>query len=346
MGILSSISNYISHDMAIDLGTANILIYIKGKGIVIREPSVVAVQRDLKGTYKVLAVGQEAKSMLGRTPGNITAIRPIKDGVISDFEITQEMLRHFINQVQKKNSFIRFKPRITMAVPSGITQVERRAVRESAESAGAKEIFLIEEAMAAAIGAGLPVTEPTGNMIVDIGGGTTEIAMISLAGIVYSDSARVGGDSMDEAIVQYIKKKYNLLVGESSAEEIKIHLGSAFEPKEPKNRTIKGRDLVSGTPKTLILNDAEIREALADICSEIVQIVRNALERIPPELASDIMDKGIVLAGGGSLLTGLDILLREQTGLPFFHAEDPLSCVALGTGKVLDEINLLSSIAL
>ncbi len=345
MGILSTISNYVSHDLAIDLGTANTLVFIKGQGIVIREPSVVAVRRDLNGTYKVLAIGEEAKSMLGRTPGNITAIRPIKDGVISDFEITQEMLKHFINQVQKNNSLLRFKPRIIIAVPSGITQVERRAVRESAESAGAKEIFLIEEPMAAAIGAGLAVTEPSGNMIVDIGGGTTEIAMISLAGVVYSDSVRVGGDAMDEAIVQFIKKKYNLLIGERSAEEIKIHLGSAFALKDPKNRAIKGRDLVTGTPKTLILGDEEIREALSDICNEIVRIVRNSLERTPPELASDVVDKGIVLAGGGSLLTGLDILLREQTGLPVLHADDPLSCVALGTGKVLDEIDLLSSIA-
>ncbi len=346
MGILSSVTNYFSHDLAIDLGTANTLVYIKGQGIVIREPSVVAVQKDNKGGYKVLAVGEEAKLMLGRTPGNITAIRPMKDGVISDFDVTQEMLRYFIKQVQKKNSLLRFKPRIIIAVPSGITQVEKRAVRESAESAGAKEIFLIEEPMAAAIGAGLPITEANGNMIVDIGGGTTEVAVISLAGIVYSDSARVGGDAMDETIVQFVKKKYNLLIGERTAEEIKIHVGSAYPMSEPKTQEIKGRDLVTGIPKTLVLSDEEIREALADVCSEIVQTVRNALERTPPELASDIVDKGIVLAGGGSLLSGLDVLLREQTGLPVFHAEDPLTCVAMGTGKVLDEIDLLSSIAI
>ncbi len=346
MSIFSSVSGYFSHDMAIDLGTANTLVYMKGQGVVIREPSVVAVQRDPKGGYKVLAVGEEAKSMLGRTPGNIMAIRPMKDGVISDFDITQEMLRYFIRHVQKTNSFIRFKPRIIIAVPSGITQVEKRAVMEAAESAGAREIFLIEEPMAAAIGAGLPVTEASGNMIVDIGGGTTEVAVISLAGIVYSDSARVGGDAMDEIIVQFVKKKYNLLIGERSAEEIKIHIGSAFKPEQPKTREIKGRDLVTGIPKTQVLSDEEIRDALKDVCSEIVHTVRNALERTPPELASDIVDKGIVLAGGGSLLSGLDVLLRDQTGLPVFHAEDPLTCVALGTGKVLDQIDLLSSIAL
>ncbi|MBF0276843.1 MAG: rod shape-determining protein [SAR324 cluster bacterium] len=347
MSLFSSVSNYFAHDLAIDLGTANTLVYVKGQGVVIREPSVVAVQHDSKGGYKVLAVGEEAKLMLGRTPGNIMAIRPLKDGVISDFDITREMLRHFIYQVQKTySSFLRFKPRIIIAVPSGITQVERRAVRESAESAGVKEVFLIEEPMAAAIGAGLPITEASGNMIVDIGGGTTEVAVISLAGIVYSDSARVGGDAMDDNIIQFVKKKYNLLIGERSAEEIKIQLGSAFKPDEPKTREIKGRDLVTGIPKTLVLSDEEIRESISDVCNEIVQTVRNALERTPPELASDIVDKGIVLAGGGSLLAGLDILLREQTGLPVFHAEDPLSCVAIGTGKVLDQIDLLSSIAL
>lgn len=346
MGLLSSFTGYFSHDLAIDLGTANTLVYLRNQGIVIREPSVVAVQRDAKGGNKVLAVGEEAKLMLGRTPGNIMAIRPMKDGVISDFDITQEMLGHFIRLVQKKNSMIRFKPRIIIAVPSGITQVERRAVRESAESAGAKEIFLIEEPMAAAIGAGLPITEASGNMIVDIGGGTTEVAVISLAGIVYSDSARVGGDAMDECIVQFVKKKYNLLIGERTAEEIKITLGTAFPSSEIKTMEIKGRDLVTGIPKTQALSDVEIRETLADVCAEIVQTVRNALELTPPELASDIVDKGIVLAGGGSLLAGLDVLLREETGLPVFHAEDPLTCVAVGTGKVLDEIDLLSSIAL
>lgn len=346
MSIITLISNYFSQDLAIDLGTANTLVYVRSQGIVIREPSVVAVQRDSKGNYKVLAVGQEAKSMLGRTPGNITAVRPMKDGVISDFEITEEMLRYFIKKMQNKNALLKFKPRIIVAVPSGITQVEKRAVRESAESAGAKEVFLIEEPMAAAIGAGLPVTEANGNMIVDIGGGTTEVAVISLAGIVYSDSARVGGDAMDETIVQFVKQKYNLLIGERTAEEIKIKIGSAYELEEPRTQEIKGRDLVTGIPKTLVLSDHEIRAALADVCSEIVQTVRNALERTPPELASDIVDKGIVLAGGGSLLAGLDILLREETGLPVFHAPDPLSCVAEGTGKVLDQIDLLSSIAI
>lgn len=346
MGFFSSISSYFSQDLAIDLGTANILIYVKGQGIVITEPSVVAVQRDAVGSYKILAVGEEAKMMLGRTPGNIMAIRPMKGGVISDFDIAQEMLRYFIRQVQKKKSFFKFKPRIIIAVPSGITQVEKRAVKDAAESAGAKEVFLIEEPMAAAIGAGLPITEASGNMIVDIGGGTTEVAIISLAGIVYSDSARVGGDAMDETIVQFVKKKYNLLIGDRSAEEIKIQIGSAFREGDPKTLEIKGRDLVTGIPKTLKLSDEEIREALADVCEEIVQTVRNALERTPPELASDIVDKGIVLAGGGSLLSGLDILLREQTGLPVFHAEDPLTCVAIGTGKVLDQIDLLASIAL
>lgn len=346
MKFRKSLMSCFSQDLAIDLGTANTLIYIKGEGIVIREPSVVAVQRDHKGNYKVLAVGREAKSMLGKTPGSIMAIRPMKDGVISDFDITQEMLRYFIKQTQKRYSFIRFKPRIVIAVPSGITQVEKRAVREAAESAGAKEIFLIEEPMAAALGAGLPVTEASGNMIVDIGGGTTEVAVISLAGIVYSDSARVGGDSMDETIVQFIKQKYNLLIGERTAEEIKVRVGSAFPMAHPKSIEIKGRDLVSGIPKTLTLGSDEVREALSDVCSEIVKTVRNALERTPPELAADIVDKGIVLAGGGSLLAGLDLLLREHTGLPVFHAEDPLTCVAEGTGKVLDEIELLSSIAL
>lgn len=346
VSLFSSLSKYFSQDIAIDLGTANTLVYIKGEGVVIREPSVVTVQRDARGECKVLAVGEEAKVMLGRTPGNIMAIRPMKDGVISDFDVTQEMLRYFINKVQKNTVLFRFKPRIIIAVPSGITQVEKRAVRESAESAGAKEIFLIEEPMAAAVGAGLPITEANGNMIVDIGGGTTEVAVISLAGIVYSDSARIGGDAMDDAIVHFVKQKYNVLIGERSAEEIKIHLGSAFECGEPKSREIKGRDLVTGIPKTILLTDAEVRGALADLCKDIVETVRNALERTPPELASDIVDKGIILAGGGSLLAGLDILIREEIGLPVFHAEDPLSCVAIGTGKMLDEINLLSSIAL
>lgn len=338
--------NYFSEDIAIDLGTANTLVFIKAQGIIMREPSVVAVKRDPRGNMKVLAVGNEAKVMLGRTPGSIIAIRPMKDGVISDFEIAEEMLRYFIRQVQKRKNITLVKPRIIIAVPSGITQVEKRAVRESAKSAGAKEVFLIEEPMAAAIGAGLPITEASGNMVVDIGGGTTEVAVISLSGIVYSDSARIGGDQMDETIVQYIKQKYNLLTGERTAEEIKINIGSAYPLEARKTFEVKGRDLVTGIPKTLIISDTEIREALSDTCDGIVQTVRNALERTPPELASDIVEKGIMLAGGGSLLAGLDILLRERTGLPVSYAEDPLSCVATGTGKVLDHIDLLSSIAL
>ncbi len=346
MGILNSIVNYFSEDIAIDLGTANTLVFVKGHGIVIREPSVVAVKQDSRGNYKVLAVGQEAKVMLGRTPGSIYAIRPMKDGVISDFAIAEEMLRYFIRQVQSRKNFVKFKPRIIIAVPSGITQVEKRAVRESAKSAGAKEVFLIEEPMAAAIGAGLPITEASGNMIVDIGGGTTEVAVISLSGIVYSDSARIGGDKMDETIVLYIKQKYNMLIGERTAEEIKISIGSAYLLEEQKTIEVKGRDLVTGIPKTLVLSDTEIRECLSDVCEAIVHTVRNALERTPPELAADIVDKGIILAGGGSLLEGMDILLRERTGLPVSHADDPLTSVAMGTGSVLDSIDLLSSIAL
>ncbi|MGK5094325.1 rod shape-determining protein [Deltaproteobacteria bacterium TL4] len=342
----SSLTKYFSQDLAIDLGTANTLVYMRGQGIVIREPSVVAVQRDAHGGYKVLAVGEEAKAMLGRTPGSITAIRPMKDGVISDFDITQEMLRYFIRLTQKKFSFMRFKPRIIIAVPSGITQVECRAVREAAESAGAREVFLIEEPMAAAIGAGLPITEASGNMIVDIGGGTTEVAVISLAGIVYSNSARIGGDAMDDTIVKFVKQKYNLLVGERTGEIIKQKIGSAYPLGEPKTLEVRGRDLVTGIPKTLILSEEEIRDALSDVCNQIVQTVRNTLEKTPPELAADIVDKGIVLAGGGSLLAGMDVLLRQQVGLPVFHAEDPLSCVALGTGLVLDQIELLKSIEL
>ncbi|MGA1600116.1 MAG: rod shape-determining protein [bacterium] len=343
---MSRFSNFFAQDMAIDLGTANTLVYMKSRGIVIREPSVVAVQQDSRGNYKVLAVGEEAKQMLGRTPGSITAIRPMKDGVISDFDITQEMLRYFIRQCQRKFSFFRFKPRIIIAVPSGITQVERRAVKEAAESAGAREVFLIEEPMAAAVGAGLPVTEASGSMIVDIGGGTTEVAVISLAGIVYSDSARIGGDKMDETIIQFVKQKYNLLIGERTAEEIKINIGSAFIQGDPKTHEVRGRDLVTGIPKTLILSEEEVLGALSDVCEQIVGTVRNALESTPPELAADIVDRGIVLAGGGSLLSGLDVLLRHQVGLPVFHAEDPLTAVAVGTGKVLDEIDLLSTIEL
>ncbi len=338
----SYLKNVFRQDIAIDLGTANTLVYIKNQGIVIREPSVVAIQKGNRGENKVLAVGEEAKKMLGRVPGNITAIRPMKDGVISDFDVTQEMLKYFIRKVQIRG--LSFKPQIVIAVPSGITQVEKRAVRESAESAGAEKVFLVEEPMAAAVGAGLPITEARGNMIVDIGGGTTEVAIISLAGIVYSESAKVGGDAMDDTIIQFVKKKYNLLIGDRTAEEIKINIGSAYPSQEGKTLDIKGRDLVTGIPQTLVLTEDEIRETLADVCGEIIQTVRNALEKTPPELSSDIVDKGIVLAGGGSLLSGLDTLIKEHTGLPVFHADDPLTCVAKGTGLMLDQIGLLAAI--
>jgi len=333
-----------SNDLAIDLGTANTLVYLKGKGVVVDEPSVVAVQKDHHGQRRVLAVGKEAKTMLGRTPGSIVAIRPMKDGVIADFDVTEEMLRHFIQKVHNRKALVR--PRIVICVPSGITQVEKRAVRESAESAGAREVYLIEEPMAAAIGAGLPITEPSGNMIVDIGGGTTEVAVISLAGIVYAKSVRVGGDKLDEALVQHLKRKYNLLVGERTAEQIKIEVGSAYPHEIDSAATIevKGRDLVTGIPKTLNIDDAEVREALQEPVNAIVEAVRIALERTPPELAADIVDKGIVLAGGGAKLRGLDRMLREETGLPVVIAEDPLSCVVLGSGKVLDHLDLLKRV--
>ncbi len=338
-----------SNDLAIDLGTANTLVYLKGKGIVVSEPSVVAVQKDSLGQKKVLAVGTEAKNMLGRTPGSIVAIRPMKDGVIADFDITEEMLRYFIRKIHNRKALVR--PRIVICVPSGITQVEKRAVKESAESAGAREVYLIDEPMAAAIGAGLPITEASGNMIVDIGGGTTEVAVISLAGIVYAKSVRVGGDKMDEALTQHLKRKYNLLIGERTSEQIKIQLGSAYpDPSvggvEAAERTmeVKGRDLVSGIPKTLEIGSKEIREALTEPINAIVEAVRIALERTPPELAADIVDKGIVLAGGGALLRNMDQLLREETGLPVVIAEDPLSCVVLGSGKVLDELDLLKQV--
>jgi len=335
-----------SNDLAIDLGTANTLVYLKGKGVVVDEPSVVAVQKDHHGQRRVLAVGKEAKTMLGRTPGSIVAIRPMKDGVIADFDVTEEMLRHFIQKVHNRKAMVR--PRIVICVPSGITQVEKRAVRESAESAGAREVYLIEEPMAAAIGAGLPITEPSGNMIVDIGGGTTEVAVISLAGIVYAKSVRVGGDKLDEALVQHLKRKYNLLVGERTAEQIKIEVGSAYPQESDTASTIevKGRDLVTGIPKTLNIDDSEVREALQEPVNAIVEAVRIALERTPPELAADIVDKGIVLAGGGAKLRGLDRMLREETGLPVVIAEDPLSCVVLGSGKVLDHLDLLKRVTI
>jgi len=333
---------WFSSDLAIDLGTANTLVYVKGKGIVLSEPSVVAVRKDGRGSNKVLAVGKEAKMMLGRTPGNIVAIRPMKDGVIADFEITETMLRHFIRKVHNRRSLIR--PRIIVCVPSGITQVEKRAVRESAESAGAREVFLIEEPMAAAIGAGLPITEPTSNMVLDIGGGTTEVAVISLAGIVYSKSVRVGGDKMDEAILQQIKRKYNLLIGERTAELIKTTIGNAFAGGQADKMQIKGRDLVSGIPKIIEIDSDEVREAITEQIETILETVKMALEQTPPELAADIVDRGIVLTGGGALLQNLDMLLREETGLPITITEDPLSTVVLGSGKALDSLDILREI--
>ena len=334
----------LSRDLAIDLGTANTLIYVRGEGIVSNEPSVVAVQQDARGGKKVLAVGKEAKEMLGRTPGNIVAIRPMKDGVIADFVITAGMLRYFIQTAHNRRWGV--KPRIVIGIPSGITEVERRAVREAAENAGAREVYLIEQPMAAAIGAGLPVTEPSGNMIVDIGGGTSDVAVISLAGIVFSKSVRVGGDKLDEAVVQYIKRKYNLLIGERTAEIIKKEIGSAYPLEEPLTVEVKGRDLVAGVPKTLVVNSDEIREALQEPVNSIVDAVRSVLERTPPELSADIVDKGIVLSGGSAQLKNLDVLLREETGLPVMVCENPQLAVVLGTGRVLDELGLLREIAL
>ena len=333
-----------SNDLAIDLGTATTLIYVKGKGIVSCEPSVVAVQRDARGEKSVLAVGREAKEMLGRTPGNIQAIRPLRDGVIADFEITEAMLRYFITRAHNRRTLV--KPRIIICVPFGITEVEKRAVKESAESAGAREVYLIEEPMAAAIGAGLPITEPSGNMVVDIGGGTTEVAVISLAGIVYSQSVRVGGDKMDEAIVAYMKRKYNLAIGEQTAERIKITIGNAYALDEQMTMEVKGRDMVAGIPKTVVVNSDEIREALAEPINAIVEAALLALERTPPELAADIVDKGVVLTGGGALLKNMDVLLREETGLPVMVADDPISAVVLGSGKTLDHIELLKEVAI
>lgn len=327
-----------SRDMGIDLGTANTLVHVKGKSIVLREPSVVAIQRD---SGSVLAVGEEAKQMIGRTPGNIIAIRPMKDGVIADFDVTQNMLKYFIAKAIGTRSFVR--PRVVVAVPSGVTEVEKRAVIDATLQAGAREAYLIEEPMAAAIGAGLPVHEPTGNMVVDIGGGTTEVAVISLGGIVTSRSIRVGGDEMDEAIVQYIKRTYNLMIGERTAEEIKITIGAALL-MEPEKMDIRGRDLVSGLPKTLTISAEEVQKALTEPVFSIIEAVKVTLEKTPPELAADIMDRGIVMTGGGSLLQGLDKLLNQETGMPVHIAEEPLSCVALGTGKALESLDVLKRI--
>ena len=340
--MFNGIYKLFSRDLAIDLGTANTLIYARGLGIVSNEPSVVAVQQDMRGAKKVLAVGKDAKEMLGRTPGNIVAIRPMKDGVIADFEITAAMLKHFILTAHNRRTMVR--PRIIIGIPSGITEVERRAVREAAESANAREVYLIEQPMAAAIGAGLPITEPSGNMIVDIGGGTSDVAVISLSGIVYAKSVRVGGDKMDEAIIQHIKRKYNLLIGERTAELIKMGIGNAYPTDEVLTMDIKGRDLVAGVPRTLPVNSDEIRDALAEPVNAIVEAVKVTLERTPPELAGDIADRGIVLAGGGALLKNLDQLLREETGLPVFLAEDPLSAVVMGAGKALEELDLLRQV--
>lgn len=332
---------YFSNDLAVDLGTANTLVFARNKGIVVREPSIVAVN---KISNKIEAVGQEAKEMLGRTPGNIEAIRPMKDGVIADFEVTERMLEYFIQKSHNRKLYVH--PRIVIGVPSEITQVEKRAVRDSAIRAGASEVFLVEQATMAAIGAGLPITEPSGNMIVDIGGGTTDIAVISLAGTVYSRSVRIAGNEMDDAIIQYLKRKYNLLIGERTAEQIKIDVGSAFPLKEKVIVEIKGRDLVEGVPRTLSITDEEIREALAEPISTIVEAVRSALERTPPEVSADILDRGVVLSGGGSMLRGLDQRLRNETGLPVVLAEDPLASVVLGTGRVLEDIDLLRKVSI
>jgi rod shape-determining protein MreB and related proteins len=342
MGLFNRILGWFSNDLAIDLGTANTLVYVKNKGIVLTEPSVVAVRKDDHGTKRVLAVGKDAKMMLGKTPGNIIAIRPMKEGVIADFEVAEAMLRYFIRKVHNRRSLVR--PRIVVAVPSGITQVEKRAVRESAESAGAREVYLIEEPMAAAIGAGLPITEPVCNMVVDIGGGTTEVAIISLAGIVYSKSVRVAGDKMDVAILQHIKRRYNLLIGEPTAELIKTTIGNAYPAGQVETMLIKGRDLVSGIPKTIEIDSDEIRESIQEQIDTIVETIKIALEQTPPELSADIVDRGIVLTGGGGLLKNLDHLLRLETGLPITITEDPLTTVVLGAGKALDEIDVLKEV--
>lgn len=329
-----------SKDMGMDLGTANSLVYVKGKGIVIREPSVVAIQKD---TGHVLAVGEEAKRMIGRTPGNIVAIRPLKDGVIADFDVTQSMIKYFINRALRSRAFI-IRPRVVVGVPSGVTAVEERAVREAALQAGAREAYLIEEPMAAAIGAGLPVHEPTGNMIVDIGGGTTEVAVISLGGIVTSRSIRIASDEMDEAIINHVKRTYNLMIGERTAEQIKIQIGTAYPLENGQTDEVRGRDLVTGLPKTVMITSEEIYKALSEPVSSIVDAIKTTLEQTPPELAADIMDRGIVMAGGGSLLRGLDRLVSEETGMPVHLADDPLLVVAYGAGRVLENIDVLRKV--
>ena len=343
--MIDFVRSLFSTDLAIDLGTANTLVYIKGKGIVSNEPSVVAIYRDPRGNQKILAIGEEAKEMLGRTPGNIIPIRPMKDGVIADFEVTEQMLRYFILKAHNRRTFVR--PRVVVCVPSGITPVERRAVRESAESAGASEVYLVDEPMAAAIGAGLPITDASGNMVVDIGGGTTEVAVISMGGIVTSNSIRVAGDKMDEAIIQYVKRRYNLFIGERTAEQVKVTLGNAFPSDEDVDTMeVKGRDVVSGIPKVLELTAAEVKEAMTEPLNSIVDVVRTTLERTPPELASDIVDKGVVLTGGGALLKNIDVLLRNAVNLPIIIIDDPLSTVVLGSGKLLDDRDLLREVAL
>ncbi|MBU4354919.1 MAG: rod shape-determining protein [Proteobacteria bacterium] len=339
---LDPILGWFSNDLAIDLGTANTLVYVKGKGIVLSEPSVVAIRKNDRDRDRVLAVGRDAKMMVGRTPGNIVAIRPMKDGVIANFEITEAMLRHFIRKVHNRRCLIR--PRVIICVPSGITPVEKRAVRKSAESAGAREVYLIEEPMAAAIGAGLPITEPICNMVVDIGGGTSEVAVISLAGIVYSKSIRVGGDKMDEAILQFVKRTHNLLIGERTAEIIKTTIGNAYPGSEVETMDVKGRDLVTGIPKIININSDEVRQAIQEHIDSIVAAVKTTLEQTPPELAGDIVDRGIYLTGGGALLKNLDILLHQETGLPIKIVEDPLSTVVMGCGRALDNLNILKEV--
>jgi rod shape-determining protein MreB len=341
--LFHSIRGLFSNDLAIDLGTANTLVYVKGKGIVCDEPSVVVIKKDNK---KTVAVGSEAKRMLGKTPANIMAIRPMKDGVIADFDATGEMLKYFIKKVHNRRGYV--SPRVIIGVPSGITQVEQRAVKDAAEASGAREVYLVEEPMAAAIGVGLPIGEPSGNMIVDIGGGTTDVAVISIDGVVYSKAVRMGGDKMDEAITAYIKRRYNLMIGETTTEQIKIELGSACDAVDAEKRVkdIKGRDLISGIPKTITVNEGEILEALSEPINVILDTIRVVLENTPPEIAADIVDKGIVLAGGGALLRRIDLLIKQETGLPVTIAENPLTAVVMGVGKMLDELEMLRRIAI